>query len=239
MRGRDGNVHRGRPREGLLAMISHLGAMISVVNGVLLARRFKGVTGTVGVAMHRRRRHFHRRFSRSPEPGRRGEAAAGAGRGQQPIRLLHAQLRGSSPAARCWTEPRATASRATRWTAPIWPPASKWSATPSRQARAGRGPQLVVAQLLRLCGHGEHDDAGYVDPKLQAVRRRAGLPEGGRGATCCSTSWADRADPGSVARRGGAEGRGSRRQGAARSRRRTRIKEDWCALASEASERRA
>src|SRR5881409_1104804 len=38
MRGRDGNIHRGRPREGLMAMISHLGAMISVVNGALLAR---------------------------------------------------------------------------------------------------------------------------------------------------------------------------------------------------------
>jgi len=35
-------------------------------------------------------------------------------------------------------------------------------------ARNGGGPQLVVAQLLRLCGHGEHDDAGYVDPKLKA-----------------------------------------------------------------------
>src|SRR5580704_6140031 len=42
MRGREGNVHRGRPREGLLAMISHLGAMISVVNGALMARRFRG-----------------------------------------------------------------------------------------------------------------------------------------------------------------------------------------------------
>src|SRR5260370_38221683 len=31
MRGRDGNVHRGRPRDGLYVMISHLGAMISVV----------------------------------------------------------------------------------------------------------------------------------------------------------------------------------------------------------------
>src|ERR1700690_3677921 len=48
MRGRDGNVHRGRPREGYLPMISHLGAMISVVNGTLFARRLKGVTGTVG-----------------------------------------------------------------------------------------------------------------------------------------------------------------------------------------------
>src|SRR5262249_38902682 len=48
MRGRDGNVHRGRPREGLLGMISHLGAMISVVNGFLMAHRFKGIKGTVG-----------------------------------------------------------------------------------------------------------------------------------------------------------------------------------------------
>src|SRR5712671_3061457 len=50
MRGRDGNVHRGRPREGLLPMISHLGAMISVVNGALFAKRMKGVAGAVGVA---------------------------------------------------------------------------------------------------------------------------------------------------------------------------------------------
>src|SRR5580765_4015656 len=48
MRGRDGNVHRGKPREGILPMISHLGAMIAVVNGTLLARRFKGLTATVG-----------------------------------------------------------------------------------------------------------------------------------------------------------------------------------------------
>src|ERR1700676_5297714 len=47
MRARDGNIHRGRPKEGLLAMISHLGAMISVVNGVLLAHRFRGLSGTV------------------------------------------------------------------------------------------------------------------------------------------------------------------------------------------------
>src|SRR5713226_1969685 len=50
MRGRDGNVHRGKPREGYLAMISHLGAMVSVVNGILFARRLKKISGTVGVA---------------------------------------------------------------------------------------------------------------------------------------------------------------------------------------------
>src|SRR5712671_5234511 len=50
MRGRDGNVHRGRPREGLLPMISHLGAMISVVNGALFAKRMNNVARAVGVA---------------------------------------------------------------------------------------------------------------------------------------------------------------------------------------------
>src|SRR5438477_991158 len=50
MRARDGNIHRGRPKEGLLVMISHLGAMISVVNGALMARRFKGISGAVGAA---------------------------------------------------------------------------------------------------------------------------------------------------------------------------------------------
>src|SRR5437870_13432437 len=50
MRARDGNVHRGKPREGYLPMISHLGAMISVVNGTLFAKRMKGLTGFVGAA---------------------------------------------------------------------------------------------------------------------------------------------------------------------------------------------
>src|SRR5437763_11074404 len=50
MRGRDGNIHRGRPREGLLPMISHVGAMISLVNGILFARRLRNVSGAVGVA---------------------------------------------------------------------------------------------------------------------------------------------------------------------------------------------
>ena len=38
------------------------------------------------------------------------------------------------------------------------------------KARAGDGPQMVVARLLRLCGHGEHDDANYVDARLKARR---------------------------------------------------------------------
>jgi len=29
-------------------------------------------------------------------------------------------------------------------------------------------PQFVVAEFLRLCGHGEHDDAHYIDTRLKA-----------------------------------------------------------------------
>ena len=51
MRGRDGNIHRGLPSQGLPAMISHLGSLISVVNGMLIAKRFKGETSVVGSAV--------------------------------------------------------------------------------------------------------------------------------------------------------------------------------------------
>ena len=50
MRGRDGNVHRGNPKAGYFPMVSHLGAMVSVVNGALMAHRFRGIKGTVGAA---------------------------------------------------------------------------------------------------------------------------------------------------------------------------------------------
>jgi pyruvate dehydrogenase E1 component alpha subunit/2-oxoisovalerate dehydrogenase E1 component alpha subunit len=36
-----------------------------------------------------------------------------------------------------------------------------------KAARFGEGPQMVVGKLLRLCGHGEHDDASYVAPELK------------------------------------------------------------------------
>ena len=36
-----------------------------------------------------------------------------------------------------------------------------------KRARAGRPPQLVVASVLRLSGHGEHDDASYVSEEMK------------------------------------------------------------------------
>jgi pyruvate dehydrogenase E1 component alpha subunit/2-oxoisovalerate dehydrogenase E1 component alpha subunit len=39
--------------------------------------------------------------------------------------------------------------------------------TAVKRARAGRPPQLVVAEVLRLSGHGEHDDASYVPQDMK------------------------------------------------------------------------
>src|SRR2546423_9841652 len=50
MRGRDGNIHRGKPQQNQLAMVSHLGAMISVTVGALMAKRFKGEKDFIGLA---------------------------------------------------------------------------------------------------------------------------------------------------------------------------------------------
>jgi acetoin:2,6-dichlorophenolindophenol oxidoreductase subunit alpha len=36
-----------------------------------------------------------------------------------------------------------------------------------QRSRAGRPPQLVVAEVLRLTGHGEHDDASYVPQDMK------------------------------------------------------------------------
>jgi pyruvate dehydrogenase E1 component alpha subunit/2-oxoisovalerate dehydrogenase E1 component alpha subunit len=43
----------------------------------------------------------------------------------------------------------------------------------AKRARAGRPPQLVVASVLRLSGHGEHDDASYVTDDISRSRLRA------------------------------------------------------------------
>lgn len=42
-RGRDGNIHYGNLANGVYAMISHLGAMLPVVTGGVMARRLQGI----------------------------------------------------------------------------------------------------------------------------------------------------------------------------------------------------
>ncbi len=168
MRGRDGNVHRGRPRHGLLPMISHLGAMISVVNGVLLARRFKGITDTVGAASI---------GDGATSTGSFHEAINQAAVEKLPLVLVVAnnQYAYSTPTERQFAC-RSLVDKAvgygvegTQVDGTELAECLKVVGAAVERARSGRGPQLVEARLLRLCGHGEHDDAAYVKPALKAA----------------------------------------------------------------------
>ena len=167
MRGRDGNVHRGRPKEGLLPMISHLGAMISVVNGALLARRFDGDTDVVGVASI---------GDGATSTGAVHESLNQAAVEKLPLVVVIAnnQYAYSTPTNRQFAC-RTLADRAAGYGMDCQNidgtdlgNCLKAMARAVESARAGHGPQLIVASLLRLCGHGEHDDAHYVLAKLKS-----------------------------------------------------------------------
>ena len=166
MRARDGNVHRGRPKEGMLPMISHLGAMISVVSGALLARRFSGDTEAIGAASI---------GDGATSTGAFHEALNQAAIEKLPLIVVVAnnQYAYSTPNERQFAC-RNLADRAAGYgmecqTADGTDLESclKTLGKAADAARAGRGPQMVVANLLRLCGHGEHDDANYVLARLK------------------------------------------------------------------------
>lgn len=166
MRGRDGNVHRGNPRAGQLPMISHLGAMVSVVNGVLFARRLKKISGTVGAACL---------GDGATSTGAFHESLNQAAVEKLPLVLILAnnQFAYSTPTNRQFAcddladkaagyGVQAHSVDGTDLTACL-----QTVGGAVHRARAGEGPQLVVAQLLRLCGHGEHDDGHYIDAQLK------------------------------------------------------------------------
>jgi pyruvate dehydrogenase E1 component alpha subunit/2-oxoisovalerate dehydrogenase E1 component alpha subunit len=167
MRGRDGNVHRGRPKDGLLPMISHLGAMISVVNGVLHARRTSGEKEAVGVASI---------GDGATSTGAFHESLNQAAIEKLPLVVVIAnnQYAYSTPTNRQFAC-RTLADRAVGYGMDCQSidgtdlaSCLKAVARAVDAARAGHGPQMVVATLLRLCGHGEHDDASYVPAKMKS-----------------------------------------------------------------------
>ncbi len=166
MRGRDGNVHRGRPQEGCLPMVSHLGAMISVVNGVLFARKLKNISGTVGATCI---------GDGATSTGAFHESLNQAAVERLPLVLVVAnnQYAYSTPTSEQFAC-RDLADKAVGYGVESrsvdgtdLAACLKTVGAAAARAREGGGPQLIVATLLRLCGHGEHDDAGYVDPKLK------------------------------------------------------------------------
>lgn len=166
-RGRDGNVHWGHPHEGTLMPISHLGAMASVVAGMMLAKRMQGITDAVGVvcigdgttsvgALHEAANLIaveklpivivvtNNQYAYSTPNSREFACASLADRGRGYGMVTH-ECDGTDLLQTLETMQRAITA-----------------------ARTGKGPQWVVAETLRMCGHGEHDDASYIPAELKA-----------------------------------------------------------------------
>ena len=170
MKGRDGNIHRGDLSRGILPMISHLGAMVSTLAGVLMAKRMKGEKGKVGLTCA-------------------GDGATSTGSFHEGLNLAAVErlplvvvvadngYAYSTPNERQFAcadlvdraRGYGVQGHSVDGTDP-WVCAEVLQGAVDR-ARGGEGPQLVVGKLLRLCGHGEHDDGLYVDSKIQRSER--------------------------------------------------------------------
>ncbi|MEC5126388.1 thiamine pyrophosphate-dependent dehydrogenase E1 component subunit alpha [Verrucomicrobiales bacterium BCK34] len=167
MKGRDGNIHRGRPKEGMPAMISHLGASVSVINGMMMAKRFQGKTGFVGAA--------------SSGDGMTSTGAFHEGLNQAAVEklplvvaLANNQFAYSTPTSRQFAC-EDLADRAAGYGVRGYSidgtdllACLETFAEAIDRALNGDGPQLVVGKLLRLSGHGVHDDASYVPDEVKA-----------------------------------------------------------------------
>ncbi len=167
MRGRDGNIHRGRPAQRRPAMISHLGTSVSLVAGMLMARRMRGeLKGVVGATCV-------------------GDGATSTGAFHEGLNLVAVeklpmvilvadnQFAYSTPRERQFACEKLIDRAKGYGVAGSEVDATSLTACLEvisgavQAARAGEGPQLVVGKLLRLCGHGEHDDASYVAKRLR------------------------------------------------------------------------
>jgi len=147
-------------------MISHLGAMVSVVVGKLLAKRMKGEKGFIGLTTI----------------GEGGMQTGATHEGMNIAAVEHVPLvmvatnnhyAYSTPNDRQF----ACADLVDRAKGYGYEGSSvdgtdlaqclEVIGAAVKRARAGRPPQLVVASTLRLAGHGEHDDASYVTDEIK------------------------------------------------------------------------
>ena len=166
MRGREGNVHWGKPHEGTVATISHLGAAVSVAAGMLMARRMQGKTNFAGVICI-------------------GDGTTSVGSTHEACNLIaveklpavivvtNNQFAYSTPnsqefACRSLMDRGVGYGMATHeCDGTDFLQTLQVMGRAIAAARAGEGPQWVVANTLRMCGHGEHDDAAYIPQELK------------------------------------------------------------------------
>ena len=171
MRGRDGNIHRGRPQEGMPAMISHLGSMVSVISGMLMARRMLGKLGDAVAATSigdggTSTGAFHE-----------GLNMAAVERLPLIISVANNQYAYSTPTSRQYACESLLQRAAGYGIDGYEVDGTDLAAciatfhTALQRARSGQGPQMIVGNLLRLAGHGEHDDASYIPDATKKLGR--------------------------------------------------------------------
>src|SRR2546423_13485187 len=166
MRGRDGNIHRGKPTEGQLAMISHLGAMVSVEVGSLMAKRYRGEKNFIGLTCI---------GEGGMQTGSFHEGMNIAAIEQDPLGIVatNNHYAYSTPNDREFActdlVDRAKGYGFEGYSIDGTDLNNCLDVIGSavKRARAGRPPQLVVASVLRLSGHGEHDDASYLTDEIK------------------------------------------------------------------------
>jgi pyruvate dehydrogenase E1 component alpha subunit/2-oxoisovalerate dehydrogenase E1 component alpha subunit len=151
---------------GQLAMISHLGAMVSVVVGKLMAKRMKGEKGFIGLTTI---------GEGGMQTGATHEGMNIAAVERVPLVIVatNNHYAYSTPNDREF----ACADLVDRAKGYGYEGSSvdgtdltqclEVVGAAVKRARAGRPPQLVVASTLRLAGHGEHDDASYVSDDIR------------------------------------------------------------------------
>jgi TPP-dependent pyruvate/acetoin dehydrogenase alpha subunit len=164
-RGRDGNVHRGRPRERIYPMISHLGTSVAVLAGALLARRMRGDTDFVGATSigdgGSSTGAFHEGFN-----------LAAVERLPMVLTVTNNHYAYSTPNDRQFAC-HDLVDRAIGYGVEGYSmdgtdlkECLEVATHAVERARAGFGPQMIVASCVRLSGHAEHDDGSYMDKGL-------------------------------------------------------------------------
>jgi len=162
-RGREGNVHFGDRRVGVVGMVSMLPDMMVVAVGLAMAFAMRG----------ERRCALSFFGDGATSRGDWHEAMNWAGLDRLPAIFVmeNNQLAYSTPAARQFARnpvERAAAYGVHATTVDGNDVEAVFAAAHDARERAlaGAGPTLIEAQTMRMHGHGAHDDARYVDPAL-------------------------------------------------------------------------
>src|SRR3954467_71048 len=166
MRGRDGNIHRGHPRDNELAMIRHLRAIASVTCGTLMAKRLRREKDVVGLTCI---------GEGGMQTGAFHEGMNIAAVEQVPLVVVatNNHYAYSTPNDREFAcddlMERAIGYGFEGYSVDGTDLSACLDVIGGavKRARAGRPPQLLVASVLRLSGHGEHDDATYVSEEMK------------------------------------------------------------------------